>query len=192
MNKKTAAILILCSAINLTACSTIISKTSGEGPVGTNPTQRSLGRMVDDQVIETYVAANILKADEDFHSSNVRVTSFNGIVLLVGQVRSEQLRQLAGQTAQQVRNVRRVHNEITVSGPISIPARINDTWLTSKIKARMLATQGVNPLRVKVVVENGVVYLMGMVSREEAEQAVHLTHKTFGVQKIVKVFEYPT
>lgn len=182
--------LILSLLLFTAGCSTIVSETTGDQPVGTNQSQRSFGRFIDDQLIETYVAANILKADEAFKSANIGVTSYNGIVLLVGQVQSDKLKQQAGATAKQVRNVRRVHNEISVAGPISIPARTNDSWLKTKIKSRMLATKGSNPLKIKVVVENGVVYLMGLVSKEEAESAVEIAHKTYGVQKIVKVFEY--
>lgn len=174
----------------LSGCGTIVSKTTGDQPVGTSESERSFGRFIDDQLIETYVSANILKADDNFKASHIGVTSYNGIVLLVGQVPSEQLKQLAANTAKQVRNVRRVHNEINVAGPISIPARTNDSWLKTKIKSRMLATEQTNPLKIKVVVENGVVFLMGLVSREEAEAAVAVAHKTYGVQKIVKVFEY--
>lgn len=182
---------LLLSLLLLTAgCSTVVSKATGERPVGTDHSERSFGRLIDDQLIETYVGANILKADEDFNTANIGVTSYNGIVLLVGQVATEKLKQLAGTTAKQVRNVRRVHNEISVAGPISIPARSNDTWLKTKIKSRMVATKGSNPLKVKVVVENGVVYLMGLVSKAEADTAVEIAHKTYGVQKIVKVFEY--
>ncbi|MCF7981649.1 MAG: BON domain-containing protein [Pseudomonadales bacterium] len=181
---------LLCLILLTTGCGTIVSKTTGENPVGTNSSERSFGRFIDDQLIETYVSANILKANEAFKDANITVTSYNGIVLLVGQVQSEKLKQLASQTAKRVRNVRRVHNEISVAGPISIPARTNDAWLKTKIKSRMLATKGANPLRVKVIVENGVVYLMGLVGKAEAESAVEIAHKTYGVQKIVKVFEY--
>ena len=177
-------------SILLSGCGTIVSKTTGEEPVGTNESQRSFGRFIDDQLIETYVSANILKADENFKASHISAISYNGIVLLVGQVPSERLKQLAASTAKQVRNVRRVHNEINVAGPISIPARTNDSWLKTKIKSRMLGTDGTNPLKIKVVVENGVVFLMGLVSKEEADAAVAIAHKTYGVQKIVKVFEY--
>ena len=118
------------------------------------------------------------------------IVSFNGIVLLVGQVKSEHLRARAAEIANQVRNVKRVHNELTVAGPISIPARTNDQWLKTKIKSRMLGTEGINPLEVKVVVENGVIYLMGMVSNPVADLAVRISRQTYGVQKIVKVFEY--
>lgn len=183
-------LIALSLSLLITGCGTILSKTSGPNPVGTNSSERSFGRLIDDQLIETYAAANILKANEGFKDANLSVTSYNGIVLLVGQVQSEQLKQLASQTAKKVRNVRRVHNEISVAGPISIPARTNDSWLKTKIKSRMLATKDTNPLKVKVVVENGVVYLMGMVSKAEADSAVEIAHKTYGVQKIVKVFEY--
>ncbi len=186
----TRALYFVLLSTLFTGCGTIVSKTTGENPVGTSESERSFGRFIDDQLIETYVSANILKADENFKASHIGATSYNGIVLLVGQVPSEQLKQLAGSTAKQVRNVRRVHNEINVAGPISIPARTNDSWLKTKIKSRMLGTEGTNPLKVKVVVENGVVFLMGLVSKSEAEAAVAIAHKTYGVQKIVKVFEY--
>ena len=187
---RLSALVVLSLCLLVTGCGTIVSKTTGTNPVGTNASERSFGRLIDDQLIETYVSANILKANEDFKDANVSVTSYNGIVLLTGQVQSEQLKQLASQTAKNVRNVRRVHNEISVAGPISIPARTNDSWLKTKIKSRMLADKDTNPPRVKVVVENGVVYLMGMVHKTEADSAVEIAHKTYGVQKIVKVFEY--
>lgn len=190
MNTRIIISLLLASCIAISGCSTVVSKTTGSKPVGTSSNERSFGRYIDDQLIETYIGANLLKADKGYNSANINIISFNGIVLLTGQVKSEELRLNASQIAKQVRNVRRVHNEITVSGPISIPARTNDTWLKTKIKSQMLTSKIVNPLRIKVVVENGVVFLMGLVNQSEAQGAVDIAHKTFGVQKIVKVFEY--
>ena len=190
MKIKTTRLLTLALALTLGGCTTIVSKTTGEHPVGTDKTERSFGRFIDDELIETYVGANLLKADPGYQSAHLRVVSFNGIVLLVGQVKSETLRDEAVATANQVRNVKRVHNELTVSGPISIPARTNDSWLKTKIKAAMLADKGINPLEVKVVVENGIVYLMGLVGKPPADLAVNIARQTYGVQKIVKVFEY--
>ncbi len=190
MQKNIRNILLLCSIFNLIACNTIIGKVNGEQPIGIDQAQRSFGRMVDDQIIETYISYNIFNANPDFQISNIVVTSFNGIVLLVGQVKSNELRNLATNIAKKVRNVRNIHNEITVSGATSLPARTNDAWLTTKIKSRMLGTKGTNPLRIKVIVENSVAYLMGVVSHDEATRAVELTRKVYGIQKIVKVFEY--
>ena len=182
--------LVLAVAVGVSSCATVVSNTTGDEAVGTNKSKRTLGRYIDDQLIDTYVTANIKKAHEDFKVANYEVVSYNGIVLLVGQVKSQELSGLAEEAARKVRNVRRVHNELVVAGPISIPARANDSWLKSKIKSRMLSTEGVNPMRVKVVMSGGVVYLMGLVSQIEAERAVAVAHKTYGVQKIVKVFEY--
>jgi len=190
MKTKATRLLTLALALTLGGCTTIVSKTTGEEPVGIDKTERSFGRFIDDELIETYVGANLLKADPGYQSAHLRVISFNGIVLLVGQVKSETLRDEAVVTANQVRNVKRVHNELTVSGPISIPARTNDSWLKTKIKAAMLADKGINPLEVKVVVENGIVYLMGLVGKPQADLAVNIARQTYGVQKIVKVFEY--
>ena len=188
--KHAAALLLLSTLLATTGCSTILSKTTGSDPIGTDKTSRSFGQYVDDELIETYVKTNMLKADPAFGRSHVNVVSYKGIVLLVGQIQGEALKQKAGEVARAVRNVRRVHNEITVAGPISFVARSNDVWLKTKIKTRSLLTKGVNPVKIKVVVENGVVYLMGLVSHAQAEQAVAVAHQTYGIQKIVKVFEY--
>jgi len=186
---KIMLIAITILAIAVSGCSSILSKTTGDGAVGANSSKRSFGRQIDDQLIETYVKTNI-KKDEGLKGSNIGVVSYNGIVLLIGQVKSEHARSLAEDKAKIVRNVRRVHNELEVSGPISFPARTNDLWLKTKIKTSMLTTEGLNPLRIKAVVEDGAVYLMGLVSNEEADSAVELARKTYGIQKIVKVFEY--
>ena len=190
MGSKYLCGLALIVTMSISGCASIVSSTTGDEPVGTKENNRTYGRYIDDQLIDTYVTANIKKSHEDFKVANYQVVSYNGIVLLVGQVKSQELKRLAEESARKVRNVRRVHNELIVAGPISIPARANDTWLKSKIKSRMLTTDGVNPMRVKVVMSDGVVYLMGLVSQFEAERAVAVAHKTYGVQKIVKVFEY--
>jgi len=190
MKTIASCFIALSLVLAMSGCTTIVSKTTGDRPVGTVKTERSFGRLIDDELIETYVGANLLKADPGYQAAHIRVVSFNGIVLLVGQLKSEMLRGEATNIANQVRNVKRVHNELTVSGPISVPARSNDAWLKTKIKSTMLATDGINPLEVKVVVENGIVYLMGMVSKPQADLAVKIARQTYGVQKIVKVFEY--
>ena len=86
--------------------------------------------------------------------------------------------------------VRRVHNEIEVGGPISYVARSNDGLLTTKVKSKLIAAKDVPGRKLKVQTENGVVYLMGMVTRAEADRAVEVTKTAYGVQKIVRVFEY--
>jgi osmotically-inducible protein OsmY len=68
--------------------------------------------------------------------------------------------------------------------------RTNDTYITSKVKARFVEQNRFPATQVKVVTERGVVYLMGIVTRAEGEAAGAIAASTTGVQRVVKVFEY--
>lgn len=174
---------------SLGACSSLISATRS-GPIQEDYGKRSFGRFIDDGLIETKAKVNINKASAELKKAHIGVTSYNGVVLLAGQVPTEDARQLAGEVVRKVRNVKRLHNELSIAGPISMPARSNDAWLTSKVKTKLLASSRVKGRRIKVVTENGVVHLMGLVTRAEADQVVDVVRGTFGVQKIIRIFEY--
>ena len=136
------------------------------------------------------VKNEIRNSDAAFDTAHLVAVSYNGIVLLTGQVETEALKTEAQQAAERIGKARRVHNELSVGGPISYAARSADGWLTTKVKTRLLASKKTEARKVKVVTENGVVYLMGMLPRNEADHAVEVTRSVYGVQKIVKVFEY--
>lgn len=172
-----------------TACSSFISAVKTD-PYVEDPGERSSGSYLDDQLLETKAKVNIKKASPQLADAHIGVTSFNGVVLLTGQVNSESLRQQASAAVNMVGNIRQLHNEITVSGTISMMARSNDGWITSKVKSKMLFKRGIESGRIKVVTENGVVYLMGLLSREEADRAAEVARSTGGVQKVVRIFEY--
>ncbi|MCE2424913.1 MAG: BON domain-containing protein [Pseudomonadales bacterium] len=157
---------------------------------GEDPTLRTPGGVIDDEVIETMVARRIDAADERLSRSHINVNSYDGIVLLTGQVENAELRELAESSVSEVKRIRRVHNELKIGGPISLVARTNDNWLETKVRSRLIANPEVVASRIKVVVEDGVVYLVGIVSREQADATVVVTKNVFGVQKIVKVFDY--
>ncbi len=163
---------------------------SGCGTLTNDPRARTPGTILDDEVLENLVAREIRKADAGFKGSHLVVVSYNGVVLLVGQIAEDRLLPVATDTASKVAKVRRVHNELEVSAPISMVARSNDSWLTTKVKSRLVAAKTVPGTKIKVVTENGVVYLLGLVSREAADNAVEIARTVYGVQKIVKVFEY--
>ena len=86
--------------------------------------------------------------------------------------------------------MRKVHNELQVMEPSSLLVRSNDTLITSKIKTLMLADASVSSARIKVITENGVVFLLGIVTRAEGASATNVVANASGVQKIVKLFEY--
>lgn len=156
----------------------------------TGCTVSSVGEAFDDSRNESLAEKRVRDANPGLADANISVTSFDGIVLLTGQVPSADLIPIASAQVEPLRNVRKVHNELTVAGETSLLSRTNDTWLTTKVKSALSASESSDATRIKVVTENGVVYLMGLLTRTEADAAVETTRGIQGVQKIVKVFEY--
>jgi len=175
--------------ISIQGCSSLLSATT-EKPISSEKDKRTTGSFLDDEIIETKALVNIDKADPGLAQAHIAVISYNGIVLVAGQVTTEEQRQLAAETIAKIQNVRRVHNELTLSGSTSLLARSNDTWITTKVKSKFLATSSLEGIRIKVATENGVVYLMGLVTKAEADRAANIARKTSGVQKVVRIFEY--
>lgn len=187
-NRLPLALLSLCLAVS--GCSSMVSATR-DAPIEQNRGTRTIGSKIDDSLIETKAAVNIAKAHPDLdQNSHVVVASFNGVVLLAGQTPRQELKTLAAQQASAIQRVKRVHNELQVLPPSSALARSNDTWLTTKIKTQMLADNSVPGGRIKVITENGIVYLLGLVSHDEGDRATSIVQSVSGVQRIVKLFEY--
>ncbi|EGH09180.1 putative lipoprotein, partial [Pseudomonas savastanoi pv. glycinea str. race 4] len=107
-----------------------------------------------------------------------------------GQTPRADLKAIAEQAASSVQRVKKVNNELQVMAPSSLLARNNDAWLTTKIKSQMIADASIPGSRIKVVTENGIVFLLGLVTQDEANRATNLVQGVSGVQKIVKLFEY--
>ncbi len=150
---------------------------------------RSTGTKIDDEFIERVARKEIRSADDRLRG-NVRVVSYNGILLVTGQVEDEALRQAAENAVANVKKVRQVHNEIVVAGRPGFLLRTNDRYLAAKVKTKLIGTEDVDSTRIKVVTEDGVVFLMGVIDRDAAERAVAAARTVSGVRKIVKVFEY--
>ena len=112
------------------------------------------------------------------------------MVLLTGQVPSEELKNEASTVAEQVRNVRQVHNQLTVAANLPMSQRLADGWLATRLKTNLATNDSIDSSRVNIVVENASVYLMGLVTRAESERIVSAVSAAGGVQRIVKVFEY--
>lgn len=160
----------------------------GAGAVMSAQDRRSTGTQVDDEGIELKISNRI--SDRYGDKVHVDVTSFNRAVLLTGEAPEEQIKADIEKIALAVPNVRGVTNEIQIAGVPSVPARANDGYLTSKVKGRFLEAGRFNPIYVKVVSEAGVVYLLGIVTEQEAADAVEIARTTSGVLKVVKIFEY--
>lgn len=188
VNRLSLLALTLC--VSISGCSSVLTATR-DNPIEDDRGTRTFGSKIDDSLIETKAAVNIAKASPDLdQSSHIVVTSYNGIVLLAGQTPREDLKALAEKEASGVQRVKKVNNELQVMAPSSLLARNNDAWLTTKIKSQMLTDSAIPGSRIKVVTENGIVFLLGLVTQQEATRATSLVQSVSGVQKIVKLFEY--
>jgi len=152
--------------------------------------RRSTGAYVEDEGLEWKVGNRIKERFGD--AVHVNVTAFNRVVLLTGEISDEKSRVALDQIAASVPNVRGVTNEVQVAGVSSLTSRGNDAVVTSKVKARFVDDQNFAANHVKVVTEAGTVYLMGLVTRSEADRATDIARTTSGVRKVVRVFEYIT
>ncbi|MDB6444618.1 MULTISPECIES: BON domain-containing protein [Pseudomonas] len=190
MTPNRLGLLALTLCLGISGCTSVVNA-SREKPIEDDRGTRTFGSKIDDSLIETKAGVNIAKADPDLdNNSHIVVTSFNGVVLLAGQTPREDLKAKAEQAASAVQRVKTVHNELQVLPPSSLLARQNDAWLTTKIKTQMLTDASIPGSRIKVVTENGIVYLLGLLTKQEAAQATNLVQGVSGVQKIVKLFEY--
>lgn len=176
-------------ALALNGCAKIINITTSE-PIQINPSKRTFGTKLDDNHLETITRVNLMKAAPEFDDTHINIDCYNGILLLTGQVPTAELRQLAGATAGKINTVRSVHNELSVKAPTSFGERSYDTWLSTKISAKFLADGDTNSSHVRIIVEDKSVFLMGLVSRHEAEKVTNLVSSTQGLRQVVKVFEY--
>lgn len=176
----------------LSGCAAVIVGAAAVGASAVHE-RRSVGTMVDDEGIEWKIKSAISDDKPLSSQSHINVISLNGVVLLVGQTPTEALRTQATNLARGVEQVRVVHNELTIAAPNSYITRSSDAIITSKVKTSLFKVKGhddFDPTRVKVVTENGTVYLMGIIYRSEADDAARQASEVGGVQKVVKLFEY--
>ena len=171
----------------LPGCAELIVVGAGVA-VATVEDRRTTGTQLEDRGIELRAANRI----DDKHGErvHVNVTSFNRYVLLTGEVPDEAVRADIETLARGVPNVLGVTNDLQIAGQSSTTSRSNDTLITSKVKARLVDANKSNPFHVKVVTEAAVVYLLGVVTEQEAADSVEIARTTSGVRKVVKVFEY--
>jgi osmotically-inducible protein OsmY len=152
--------------------------------------RRTSGAQLEDQGIELRAANRLRDAMGD--RSNASVTSYNRQVLLTGEVATAQDKALVEQTVAAVENVRSIVNELGVMGATSLTQRSADALVTGRIKATMIDARNVPATAFKVVTTRGTVYLMGLVTQNEADRATTIARHTQGVQRVVRLLEIVT
>jgi osmotically-inducible protein OsmY len=169
------------------AVATVVAVTAGVTMVAD---RRSFSKQIDDQTIEFTAHNELAKQKALSNNTNLHVVSMNGTVLIVGQAPNSYLRELAIKTVQGVSDIVSIHNQIRIGLNTAVTTQSNDIWLTSKVKSALLAAEDVHAKDIKVITENSEVFLLGLVTKEEAEIVVEITRNISGVSQVFKAFEY--
>jgi osmotically-inducible protein OsmY len=190
LQRLSACALLLTS---LTGCGALVVGTAATTGAVVAQDRRTTGTVVEDNSIE-YKAKSIVDALTPTHQRekvHVNIISYNGNVLLLGQVPNETFAQKIIPEIKQIPKVNKIINELTYEPVTSLMARSSDSMLTAKVKTSMMRhSDKINATRVKVVTEDSVVYLMGIIHKHEEETAVDIARQVKGVRKVVKIFEY--
>ena len=171
-----------CAPVAVTGATTAVSTMVAD--------RRTTGTIIEDEAIENKSRLALWDRKELNKRVHVNVTSYNTSVLVTGEAPTEEDRQAVIDLVKNVEKVTRVFDEITIAAPSSLLSRSADGVVTAKIKTKLIAEKDLSTLHIKVVTENGVTFLMGLVSEEEGAIATEIARRTGGVQKVVKLFEY--
>ena len=186
-NTRLIAILLLGTMLQGCAVATVVAVTAGVTMVAD---RRSFSKQIDDQTIEFTAHNELAKQKALSDNTNLHVVSMNGTVLIVGQAPNSYLRELAIKTVQGLPDIVSIHNQIRIGSNTAVTTQSKDIWLTSKVKSALLAAEDVHAKDIKVITENSEVFLLGLVTKEEAEIVVEITRNISGVSQVFKAFEY--
>lgn len=175
--------------LQLIGC-TAVTNATHDKPITPDPSKRTFGTYIDDERLETIAKVNLNKTSEALQQSNIKVTVYNGVALLTGRIANQDLRRQAGDVVRQLERIRQVHNELEVRDKKSIWMGMGDSWIKTKVNSKLIADKQVKNSRVKVIVDNGSVFLMGMMNRSQADRISHIAANTKRVVRVVRVIEY--
>lgn len=150
----------------------------------------NISNSVRDQYITMMADRKVHWYTQDFQDSSISISTLNCVVVMTGQVPSLALRKKLTDIVKQIPDVVNVYNLTTITNAPSTLTEISDSWITTKIKTQFLADNEIDPSQIKVITENGTVYLIGIVFPDQAEIATDIARKTSGVQGVVKIFSY--
>lgn len=182
-------IALTISAFFLIGCTSIVNTITNE-PINPDPTKKGIISGLNDKKMSTYIGVNLKKASPELDDAHINVTTVNSVVLLAGEVPSNEMKLLAGKVARDFTGVRKVHNELQVRGNTSLVSRTNDKILAAQIKSKLIFEEQVESSQITVLAEDSVVFLMGITTKANGDLAANIASSNSGVRKVVKVFEY--
>ncbi len=154
--------------------------------------RRGSGTVVEDKQLGVKIRDRLHEDGGPGEDNHIKTVTYNLVVLLLGEVNTDTERQRAEEIAAAIPTVRWVVNELEVMPQTSLKSRSHDAYLNSKAKSVLFGRgiDGFDPTRVDVTTVRDTVYMMGLVTREEADAAAERVSRVRGVKKVVKVFEY--
>lgn len=176
----------LATLLALTACAPVLVATGAATAVSYHD-RRLTGVQADDEVME-WKARNRLP-ERLRTSAHLNFTAFNQVLLVTGEVPDASSRQVLGEVAGGIENVRQVFNEVQIGRVSTLGERTQDTLVGTRFRARLLESPAVSSNHIKAVTERGVVFLLGVVSQDEAEAAIRIARSTEGVKKVVNLLD---
>lgn len=183
------SLIVMGTVLLLQGCAAaVVAGTAGAVTAAND--RRTLGSQIDDNNIEIKSGIAINDVERLKDHANLNAISVNGIVLLIGQVANQEMKNEAQTAVEGIDGIRKIHNQIRIGSNISMSTKTHDSWLTSKVKTQLLTTENISSNNIKVITENGEVFLMGLVSDAEANTAVDVARNVSGVERVIKVFEY--
>ena len=187
LKKITVMGLFAALLLNLQGCiaTAVVSTAAVATKVATDP--RTAGRQLDDETLEERVAYNLNKDAQLQEEARINVVSYNGKVLLIGQAPNEMAKDAAKSVAAGVEGVSEVYNEIRISPKIGVGQITKDGWITTKVKSKLFVNGEVKATEVKVITENGEVFLMGGLSHAQSDAAANVARYVSGVTRVIKV-----
>lgn len=182
--------LIAGLSLSLQSCIFVAGAAAGAAAIAVVYDHRTIQSTLDDTNMANRISNKIRAFPYLRNESHIEVTVFNGVILLTGETPQANWRSQVEDIAKSISNNARIYNQITIQGPTSSLTRTSDAWVTTKIRSLMLANEGLKSSSIKVVTENGTVYLMGIVKQQQAETAVDIARQVSGVQRVIKIFQY--
>ncbi len=182
-------LLLACSSMLLSGCAAVVVGGAAVGAISVREDPRSVGMQIDDTTNASKIDDALDQDTELKEYAHINVHVYNNAALLVGQAPTQTLIIRAENLAKQAVPVKKLHNQIRIGNPTATTTRAHDVWLKSKVMGALLANEKANPLRIDVIVEDSAVYLMGIVSQEQARLVVDIVRNVNGVVKVYNIFE---
>lgn len=183
----TQLILITTFSFIVTGCN--LTSDNSDSELKTTEQRRSIETVIDDEKLERMAIDALYNNRDLWKNSEIEIVSFNKILLLIGQTPTNSLKQKAESLVNSIQGIDKIYNEIRVAAPASSLTYLSDVSLTSKVKTALFSEDDLDSTKVKVVTEDGEVFLLGLVNQREADKAIDITRNVSGVKRVIQAFQ---